>query len=162
MHDVQAWIRLTDLITDDPSVRQLVRSAVDDPAAYLAAHADTLGARGIDEADEVTPLLALIDALEGVGELAYLDWKAEASEVAAQVARLPHVRAKGVELASIADAELLEDAVRAANALLAPAGLAIVMLDEDSDAYPLVAVSLDRLDALEAASAAVQVELQQF
>lgn len=162
MSDAQAWNRLTDLVTADPRVAPFVRRAVEDPEGYLADHEEALAERGIEEADEVSPLIALIDALLETGELAYLDWKAETAEVTAHIAALPRVRATGIDLGAVVDAELLEDAVRAVNGLLAPASLEIVMLDEDSDAYPLVAVPADATEAVTEAAQAVDVEVQSF
>lgn len=153
MDAVPAWTRLTLLVTDAPGVLPQVLSAVSDPEGYLAAHADALDERGIEEADEVTPVVALVDALLEVGEVAYVDWKEASSEVCAQLASLPRVRAAGGVLDSLDGRP--DEVAAAANALLAPAGVAIVGLDEGSDAYALVAVPSDRVGALVAAGAAV-------
>lgn len=153
MDDVQAWTRLTHLVTDDPRVLPPVELAVTDPGAYLARHEDDLYERGIEEPDEVTAVVALIDALLAVEEVAYLDWKAEVEETRAQLARLPRVRAAGVALDSLVGRP--QEAAAAANRLLEPAGVAIVGLDEDSDAYALVAVPTHRVTTLVSAGAAV-------
>lgn len=153
MSDAQAWTRLTHLVTDDPRVLPQVLSAVTDPTGYLAAHEDALDERGIEEPDEVTAVVALVDALRQIGELAYVDWKEAASEVRLQIAGLPRVRAVGGVLDSLEGRP--HEVAGAANALLAPAGVAIVGLDEDSDAYALVAVPAHRVSTLVSAAAAV-------
>ncbi len=150
---MQAWTRLTHLVTDDPRVLPQVLSAVSDPAGYLAVHRDALDERGIEEADEVTAVVALVDALLEIGEVAYVDWKEAAHEVRAQLAALPRVRAVGGALDSLEGRP--HEVAAAANALLAPAGVAIVGLDEDSDAYPLLAVPAHRVSTLVSAGAAV-------
>lgn len=152
MDDVQAWSRLTHLVTDDPRVLPQVLSAVSDPAGYLAAHQDALDERGIEEAGEVTAVVALVDALLEVGELAYVDGKEAAHEVRAQLAALPRVRAAGGLPGSLEGRP--HEVAAAANAQLAPAGVAIVGLDEDSDAYALVAVPAHRVTTVVSAGAA--------
>lgn len=161
MTDLAAWDRFAALLTDDPGVAPQVRLAVADPAGYLAAHEDALLQRGIEEADEVEGVVALVDALQGAGEVAYLDWKEEAGEVRAQVAGLPRVRAAGVALDAAGEGSV-EQVARAISRLLGPAGLVVVQVDEGSDAYPLVAVPADRLPALVAAGAAVDVGVRTF
>lgn len=153
MDAVQAWTRLTLLLTDDPRVLPQVLSAVTDPAGYLAAHEDALDERGIEEADEVTAVVALVDALLEVGEVAYVDWKEASSEVCAQLAGLPRVMAAGGVPDSLAGRP--HEVAAAATALLAPAGVAIVGLDEDSDSYALVAVPAHRVTTLASAGTAV-------
>lgn len=55
----------------------------------------------------------------------------------------------------------VETVAAAANRLLAPVGVALVIVDEDSDAYPIIAVPLDRvpriLQAAEQATATVRL-----
>lgn len=139
MSDVAAWTRLTALVTDDPRVLPEVLAAVTDPAGYLRTHRDTLSYRGIRQADDVEGIIALVDALEAIGEVAYVDWNEPADEVRALLARLSRVRATGLTLVGGPD-EDPEQVATGADLVLAPAGIRIVQLDEGSDAYPLVAL----------------------
>lgn len=143
MSDVAAWTRLTALVTEDPRVLPEVIAAVTDPAGYLATHREALSDRGITAADEVEGIVGLVDALDAVGEVAYADWKEEADEVRALLARLPRVRAAGIALTGGPDDDPDDDPERVAaraNRAVAPAGVRIVQLDEGSDAYALVAL----------------------
>ncbi|XSS43859.1 DUF6630 family protein [Propionibacteriaceae bacterium Y1685] len=150
------------LLTDDTTVLAAVSQAVADPPAYLRDHEDALDERGIDDADEVTGTIALVDALMGTGELAYLDWKAASEDVAGLLADLPRVQETGIDLDPAGESQAdLEAVVIMVNRLLEPAGLVVIIIDEDSDAYPLVAVPLDRLpsimDAAEKADATIRL-----
>lgn len=150
MNTAESWSDLIPLLTEDDSVLAAVIQAVTAQSAYFRDHEDTLLERGIDEPGHVTGTIALVDALDEAGELAYLDWKTHASDVAGLLANLPRVRASEVSLEPVADLEVsLEPAVAAANRLLEPAGIAVVVLDEDSDAYPLVAVPRELLPRIQ-------------
>ena len=152
MSDLAAWTRLTGLLTDYPAVLAQVHRAVTDPEGYLAEHADDLAERGIDDAVDVEPVIALIDALIAIDEVAYVDWNDPADVVADELGALPRVAAAGV----VPEGEgRVEEVVAAVNAQLAAAGVVLVALDEDSDAYALVAVPQDRLAAVQEAGRAV-------
>lgn len=156
MTDTTSWDRLVALVTDDPRVAPLVRSAVRDPASYLEQHSGAMADRGIDDPDEVEGVYALVDALEAIGEVAYVDWREDPDEVRAQLQGLPRVRATGIVLDVVGQGDqAVEQAVTAANRLLAPVGVAVVGINEGSDSYALVAVPADRVPAVLAAGAAV-------
>jgi len=140
----EEWERLCALLDDDAELAPAVRLAVDRPADYYAAHADELRARGIESADDVDPWLVMIDGLDDAGALAYLDWKDSGAQLADALVELPRIFATGVDLDPVGDIETdLPTAVAVANGILDAHGLALVYLDEDSDAYPLVAVAAD-------------------
>jgi len=132
MSTIAEWSRLSELLDDSADVAAAVAQAADDP--------------GVD------PWAVLIDALDGAGALAYLDWKDSGQQVAAALALLPRIADAGLDLGEVAAAE--EDApaaVAAVNRALDAYGITVVHLDEDSDAYPLVAVAsgdADRVAAL--------------
>lgn len=138
------WTRLCALLDGDVELAPAVRQAVDHPAEYFAAHADDLRSRGIESADGVDPWLVMIDGLDDVGALAYLDWKDSGAQLADALAGLPRIFATGVDLDPVGDVEdELPTAVAVANEIIDAHGLTLVYLDEDSDAYPLVAVASD-------------------
>lgn len=140
----EEWIRLCGLLDDDAELAATVRQAVEDPAEYYAAHADVLRDRGIESAADVDPWLVVIDGLDDVGALAYLDWKDSGPQLADALAGVPRIFATGVDLDAVGDVETdLPTAVAVANGMLDEHGLTLVYLDEDSDAYPLVAVATD-------------------
>lgn len=163
MTDLAAWDRFAALLTDDPRVAPQVRLALTDPAAYLAEQRKVLFHRGIDRPENVSGVIALVDALGAAGDLAYLDWKGPAEEIADEVGALPAVRATGIVIDGVPDhAEYLTDPVVAAiNRLLAPAGVVVLTVEEESDGCPLVAVPVDRRSALVAAGAAVGVRVRE-
>ncbi|MGD7788325.1 DUF6630 family protein [Propionibacteriaceae bacterium Y1700] len=147
------WRDLATLLTDDTSVLAALTQAVADPPAYFRDHEDALDERGIDDPDDITGTIALIDALMDTGELAYLDWKSASEDVAGLLARLPRVQEAGIDLDRAGESQAdVETVVAMVNRLLEPAGLVVIIIDEDSDAYPLVAVPLDRLPRILAAA----------
>ena len=144
----ESWCTWTELVTDNAGARSAVRQSVDDPQGYFTEHEDELaGGRGIEDAEELEGVIPVVEALQDAGELAYLDWEEPADEVVGKLAGLPRVAQSGVDLAPLTDSEdSVEQVAAQANELLRPAGVVIVVLDEDSDAFPLVAVPVDRAD----------------
>lgn len=144
----ESWCTWTELVTDNAEARSAVRQSVDDPQGFFTAHEDELaGGRGIEDLEELTDVIAVVEALREAGELAYFDWNEPADEVVGKLARLPRVAQSGVDLEPLADAEdALEEVAAQVNELLRPTGVVIVVLDEDSDAFPLVAIPVDRAD----------------
>lgn len=141
------WGRLCELLDDDPEVRRAVALAASDPAAFLDEHADVLADLGVADAAQIDPWLALIDALDDAGALAYLEGDDTGEELADALAGLPRVFGSGVELDEVSDVDgSLAEAIAAADRLLAPRGLRLVYLDEGTDDVPLVAVPLDAAD----------------
>lgn len=136
------WARLCGLLDDDAGLAADVRLAAEDPEEYLRRHEERLDDRGIESPGEIDPWLALIDALDDVGALAYLDWKDTGAELAEALAGVPRVFRAGVDLDTVEDVDGLDDAITHADRLLAGSGLRIVYLEEDADAYPLVVVPM--------------------
>ena len=133
------WERLCALLDDDEHLWPAVRQALLDPAGYLAARAGSPLAP-TDPAD-VDPWVALIDGLDDAGALAYLDPGDQGEELAEALAALPRVVRARLDLGPVTDTDGdVPTAVRAADAVLAPAGLCLVHLHEDDDAHPLVVV----------------------
>ena len=117
------WIRLCELLDDDPELIPAMRQSI--------------------EAGEADLWTSLIDGLDDSGALAYLDWKDTGGELADALSQVPRVFARGIELDEVGDVEGdLTAAIPRADSILAPHELRIVYLDEDSDAYPLVVVPI--------------------
>ncbi|WP_371030214.1 hypothetical protein [Pseudoclavibacter sp. JSM 162008] len=149
MTDYTAWERLCTLIDDDPeiwpSVQEALHGGADDDHEKghgdhdHQADTDESGVEEDDGADEAWG--ALIDALDDCGALAYLHADDTAMELADALAGVPRVVRIGLDTDEIGDVDGdVPTASAAADTLLAPAGLALVFLEEDSDAYPLVVV----------------------
>ncbi|WP_424464850.1 DUF6630 family protein [Pseudoclavibacter helvolus] len=150
MTDDTSWERLCALIDDDPeiwpSVRQALRDvdgedddATDTQGDASAGHTTDESGVEPDRADEAWE--ALIDALDDCGALAYLHANDSGMELADALAGVPRIVRLGLDTDEVGDVDGdVPAAASAADALLAPVGLAIVFLEEDSDAYPLVVV----------------------
>lgn len=139
----EEWARLCELIDNDPEVGDAVAKAAGDPEAFLAEHAQVLGELGVTDASQVDPWLALIDAIDDAGALAYLEPDDTGEELADALAALPRVVAAGVELDEVSDvAESQRDAIAVADRLLAAHGLRVVYLDEGTEDVPLVVVPI--------------------
>lgn len=135
------WPRLCRLLDDDPALGAAVSTAVADPAGFFAADAQRLQAFGVASGDDVDPWIVLIDGLDDAGALAYLAPGDAGEELADALAGLPRVVATGLDLDVVSDEDAgLDDAVAAADRLLAPHGLRILYIDEGTDDVPLVVV----------------------
>lgn len=148
------WARLCALLDDDPELEPSVRQAVSDPAGYFAAHEDDLRRRGITAPDAVDAWLVLIDGLDDAGALAYLDQQDAGAELADALPALPRIVQAGIDVDAVGDVEGdLPAAIMRADQLLAPHDLRLVYLEEDPDAFPLVAVSSAYVDEIIAIAA---------
>lgn len=158
MDATRSWSELATLLTDNPAVAAAAARAVADPVGYVRDHEVALKTRGIHDADRLTPAIALVDALMDTGELAYLDWKADPDDVVGLLADLPRVRDAGVDVDPAGELRGgVEAVVVEVNRLLAPVGVVVIVVDEGSDAYPLVAVPLDRLPRILESAATVRL-----
>lgn len=148
------WARLCLLLDDDPELEPSVRQAITDPEGYFAAHEADLLNRGIKSSDDVDAWLVLIDGLDDAGALAYLDWQDTGMELADALPALPRIIQAGIDVDEVGDVEGdLPAAIVRADAILAPYDLRLIFLEEDSDAYPLVAVDSAKVDEILAISA---------
>lgn len=117
---IDDWLRLCDLLDEDPELAASVRAAA---------------------ADGVDLWEAVIGGLDDAGALAYLDAEDSGIELADALAGVPRVFRSGADVDSVGDVDGdLSAAIVAADRILAPLGLRIVFLEEDSDAFPLVVV----------------------
>lgn len=120
------WTRLCDLLDDDP---ELV------PAVL--------------EADEKERWTALIDGLDDAGALAYLDENDSGIELADALPALPRIFRAGIDVDEVGDVDGdIAAAIARADEILAPHGLRLVHLEEDSDSYPLVTVPSENVSAI--------------
>jgi len=120
------WTRLCDLLDDDPEIAPAVLEADDD--------------------DRWT---ALIDGLDEAGALAYLDENDSGVELADALPALPRIFRAGIDVEEVGDIDGdVTMAIARADEILAPHGLRLVYLEEDTDAYPLVVVPAENVSAI--------------
>ena len=118
--ETAAWERLTGLIDDDALLWPRVQEALE---------------------DEEDPWEALLDGLDDAGALAYLDAEDTGMELADALAQLPRVFRLQLDLGAVNDTDELDQAMIAADGLLAGHGFRLVELqDEDDDAHALAVV----------------------
>ncbi|MBW4716362.1 DUF6630 family protein [Saccharothrix obliqua] len=133
------------LAPDAPDVGKRVLSAHDEPAEFVRAHADQLDERRIDEPIPGLAWIALVDALTDHGLLAEVDWKEDPAEV---VAQLKALRSAPAEWGWVGETDThvpTYDFLRAAGRRLRALGTALVVLDIESDCYPLTLVPVDHV-----------------
>ncbi|MFE4367580.1 DUF6630 family protein [Streptomyces sp. NPDC056835] len=144
------------------AVAEEVLFAYDDPDAYVRTHAARLEDRGIDAPIENIAWIALVDALTAQGLLAEVDWKEDADEIRRQLRGLESrptadpwsVAAPddadgtdgtdGTDAVPMDTAAFLNDAGR----LHLDLGVALAVLDIESDCYPLVCFPAQRASEL--------------
>ncbi|RUR01453.1 DUF6630 family protein [Labedella endophytica] len=157
------WTRLCGLLDDDPELSGSVLRAFSDPADHVAGQGQDLPDRGTESADDVDPWFVMIDGLDESGALAYLDGEDSGVELADALAGLPRVFRTGADTEPVADVDGgLEDAIVRADEMLAPHGLRLVFLAEDSDAYPLVAVPSENVSEIVALAERLGHEARTF
>ncbi|MFE2744530.1 DUF6630 family protein [Streptomyces scopuliridis] len=153
----QALAALAELLAPGrAAVAEEVLFAYDDPDAYVRTHAARLEDRGIDAPMENLAWIALVDALTAQGLLAEVDWKEDGDEIRRQLRALesrPTVDpwsladpddADGTEAPALDTAAFLNDAGR----LHLDLGVALAVLDIESDCYPLVCFPARRASEL--------------
>ncbi|KQM59002.1 DUF6630 family protein [Agreia sp. Leaf210] len=147
------WRELSQLLSPDAGLAEVVLQAYSAPSAYLELHAAEAENRGLED-DDVDPWFALVDWLIE-NELAHeLDWKDNAAELAWALSRMSAVLSSGVDLQSVDDADAhLTFGMLRANALLAPAGLELLVFGIDSDSYTIVLVESAKRDRVVALAA---------
>lgn len=119
MGEAGDWQRLCALLDDDESVWQAVEAALQ---------------QGGDPWD------ALIGGLDDAGALAYLQADDTGMELSDALAQLPRVFALQPDLDEVTDTDDLVKATAAADRILSAAGLRIVRLVEEEDAWPVTVV----------------------
>ncbi|MFJ1580892.1 hypothetical protein [Streptomyces sp. NPDC088182] len=146
----QALAELAELLAPGRAVvAEEALFAYDDPDAYVRTHAARLDRRGIDAPIENLAWIALVDALTAQGLLAEVDWKEGGDEIRRQLRGLES--RPTVDPWSLAgpedsdgtdgtDAEPLDTAafLNEAGRLHLELGVALAVLDIESDCYPLV------------------------
>ncbi|QKV73400.1 hypothetical protein [Amycolatopsis sp. Hca4] len=138
-----------------PQVAEHAAAAFDDQDAFLRAHAARLDERGIDEPFPLLPWIALVDVLTDHGLLAEFDGKEDPGEIVGGLRALRSAPAGDDPWTSLATSELSTyDFLEHAGNRLHDNGTALVVLDIESDCYPLVLVPAERGDELVGLAAA--------
>lgn len=139
-----------------PDVAARVLHAHDDPSAYVRDHARELAGRGIDAPVPDLAWIALVDALAAHRLLAEFDWKEDAQEIRARLRQLgsrpsvdPWVLVEDDDMLLPAH-EFLETCGRHYRDV----GAALVVLDIESDCYPVVGTRAARVEELTKLAAA--------
>ena len=153
------------LAPGNSAVMAEVLLAFDDPVAYFAKYADRLeDERGIDEPQDDLAWIALVDQLTDHGLLAEADWREDSDEVCRLLTTLRNHPAH----ASWDWYEALDDDHGLDTyAFLTMAGeqflrcdTALVILDIDSDCYPVCFVAKADAEALTGLAAAAGHQVQ--
>ncbi|MEO6083156.1 MAG: DUF6630 family protein [Umezawaea sp.] len=135
------------LAPGEPDVADRAVQAHAYPDSYLRDHADRLDERGIDEPVPELAWIALIDALTDRGLLAEVDWKEATAEITAQLRglRSSPAQPEAWTWLDTTDTDLVTyDFLELAGRELRDAGIALAVLDIESDSYPLVLLPADR------------------
>lgn len=135
-----------------PVVVERVLHAHDDPSAYVRDHARALSNRGIDAPVPGLAWIALVDALAEHRLLAEFDWKEDAQEIRSRLRALDS-RPSVDPWVLVEDAEMLLPAhafLEACGRHYREVGAALVVLDIQSDCYPVVSTRAARVGELTA------------
>ncbi|MEV8361350.1 DUF6630 family protein [Streptomyces niveus] len=133
-----------------PAVAEQTRHAHTDPEGYVRDHADRLEDRGIDEPFPGLAWIALVDALHDHKLLAEFDWKEGADEIRWRMGGLAS-RPSVDPWVLFDDGEMeltTHDFLQACGRHYREVGTALVILDIESDCYPVACLSPRRVDEL--------------
>ncbi|WP_410673738.1 DUF6630 family protein [Amycolatopsis sp. cmx-4-68] len=151
------------LAPDTPQVAARVAAAHDDPGAYLVEHADRLDDRGIDEPFPGLPWIALVDALADHGLLAEVDWKEAPEEIVSQLRALRSAPSADELWTALSESDLAtHEFLEAAGHRLRETGTALVVLDIESDCYPLALLPAPHGEKLVTSAAAAGFTAEVF
>ncbi|WP_405617827.1 DUF6630 family protein [Streptomyces sp. NBC_01508] len=138
------------LAPDLPAVAEQVRHAHEDPEGYVRTYADRLEDRGIGEPFPGLAWISLVDALDEHKLLAEFDWKEDADEI--------RCRLRGLASRPSVDPWVLfdegetelptHDFLEACGRHYREVGAALVVLDIESDCYPVACLRARRADEL--------------
>ncbi|MEU0522788.1 DUF6630 family protein [Streptomyces niveus] len=138
------------LAPDQPAVAEQVRYAHEDPEGYVRTYANRLDDRGIDEPFPGLAWIALVDALHERRLLAEFDWKESAEEIRFGLSGL--VSRPSVDpwtLFEDGESELTtHDFLEVCGRHYREVGAALVVLDIESDCYPVAGLRAGRVDEL--------------
>lgn len=138
------------LAPDRPAVAEQARHAHTDPEGYVRTYAARLDNRGIDEPFPGLAWIALVDALHEHKLLAEFDWKEDADEIRRQLRGLAS-RPSVDPWTLIEDAEAAvptHDFLEVCGRHYREVGAALVVLDIESDCYPVAGLRAVRVDEL--------------
>lgn len=128
-----------------------VRQAIEQPAQYLDRFADDLVNRGMDEAEHVTPWLALVEGLQRRRQNFELDWKLNMDDAIWALQQLQTVQLRGLDWQALARSKALNhEALQEAGDYLRSQNLDLVCFDIDSDSYPLSVLETSAVAPLQA------------
>ena len=128
------------LFRGDATAIAAARAALDEPADFIARHANDLGYIRPKSGWAPEPWPLLLDVAQIQGWLWEVDWKADPHEVAEAVRGLAPADALEVEWSGLATAHTEAETLAFLSTLatlLASQGESLVCLDRGSDSYPL-------------------------
>ena len=153
MKDSLPIIQLTQLLTEDETLKKEVLLAVDKPSEFVNQFRQPLLERGIEEPIDQLPWLALVHGLSHRNLLYELDWKESPEEVVGVALTLLENHGNYQEISSSLNNiepfidEDIEEFLPQLNRKLESFKVQLIWLDIDSDSYPLTIIPLPDLDA---------------
>lgn len=150
------------LAPGEPEVAERVLRAYDAPEAYVSEHADRLEDRGIDTPIDNLAWIALVDSLTDHHLLGEVDWKEAPEDIRWALGQLTSRPADEVWAWHDPEEDIFtHDFLKRAGEHTYAAGKALVLLDIESDCYPLAYLPVARVAELTelAADAGYRVEV---
>lgn len=128
---------------------------------YFKIHEKELLQRAIESPEEISPSIALIDSLKSIKYMLYADYKEDALQVLEKLNALTHGKLTATSSCEKLVLHIKEKGrdVAISNCLegsessylfqcITDANYKLVMIDEDSDAFPLTLVPLENFEAI--------------
>lgn len=134
-----------------------VNLAFSDPESYFEKYSDDLMERGIENSTEVTPWLALVDGLARSASLVELDCKFDAADLVWNLEQLQICKANAIDFSQISNSdEYSEELFTLVARELDGYSMNLIILDIDSDSYPLMVIPRDSVDQVRRSAQALR------
>lgn len=140
------------LLSGDPTLKQEIDLAINQPADYVSRFQERLRRRGLKEAVPSLPWIALVDGLQTRGRVAEIDWDEAPDDVVKCVDRLlvnlpaDPKRWTWVEM-DVWEESPTVDFLKAIGERLAAQGWVLFFFDMQSDNYPLMLLHTDQFES---------------
>lgn len=161
------------LSNGNPKVMEDLTLFQTDRKKYFKLHEEELLQRGIESPDEISPAITLIDSLKSIKKVVYADYKEDAGDVLKRLESLANGKLK--QSGSYANLVAHMQEKTTANAIsnylensdaqylfscVTEAKYKLVMIDEESDAYPLLLVPLEQFEQVKLLTAKAGVKVK--
>jgi hypothetical protein len=173
----EQFVQIGSIISlDNPEVVKRLKLFVDDKKSYFKIYENEILERGLEEGDEISPEIALIDTLLSEKKIVYVDWKTEAHHVLSmlndtvsgalstnegyQVAYNVYLsKGRSNTISNFLDMPEFHPKLQS---VVRNSGYQLVYIDEGSDSYALTLVGMSRIDEFKSIASSIEINIKYY